>query len=186
MPERQGKRPGSIRTGPAPVSGLGRALDARKEGVDMDRLKLTIMEVKEPQKIGDKGAEKLCFQGKDPEGKVFLYCTFTKALFEAIRGNQGKTIEADVEVVERDVNGNHYVDRKVSQLYVSGQPVSKPGRTFGGHSESPEARASIEAQCAYKGVIDLICGKIITGEHPLARAAIKWASARLVVNEGEK
>jgi hypothetical protein len=38
---------------------------------------------------------------------------------------------------------------------------------------------SIEIQVAYKGVIELLCNKVLDLSHPLSIAALKWATNRL-------
>jgi hypothetical protein len=39
--------------------------------------------------------------------------------------------------------------------------------------------SSIETQVAYKGVIELLCNKVLDLSHPLSIAALKWATNRL-------
>ena len=153
----------------------------------MARIKLAVTQVKEVQKIGDKGAEKLAFKAIDSEHKELFYFTFAKSLFLAIKDNVGKEIEADVETTNREVNGNTYTDRKVTQIYVRGEAVATKGQPpkqgFQVYRDSPEARASIESQVAFKGVIDLLVAHIITRDDPFAKAGIAWALGKFGVKE---
>ena len=152
----------------------------------MAKIKLAITQVKEVQKIGDKGAEKLAFKAKNFEGKELWYSTFRKSLFPAIKDNVGKEIEADVEITNREVDGNIYTDRKVTQLYVGGEAVAKgqPSKQgFQGYRDSPESRASIELQTAFKGVVELMVANIITRDEPLGKVAIAWALGKFGVKE---
>jgi len=150
----------------------------------MAKIKLAITRVKEVQKVGDKGAEKLAFKAKDFEGKELWYFTFVKSLFSAIKTNQ--EIEADVEITNREVYGNIFTDRKVTQLYVGGEAVAKgqPSKQgFQGYRDSPESRASIELQTAFKGVVELMVANIITRDEPLGKVAIAWALGKFGVKE---
>ena len=117
------------------------------KGTD-SRLKLTITEVKERQSVGDKGAVKLGFFATEGDGKALSYFTFSTRLFETIEGGKGKEIDCDVNVStrewERDGDIQHFTDRKVTQIYVDGQPVGGQKRQW--NQDSPETRASIEAQ----------------------------------------
>jgi len=153
----------------------------------MAKIKLAITQVKEVQKIGDKGAEKLAFKAKNLEGKELWYFTFRKSLFPAIKNNVGKEIEGDVETTIREVDGTTYTDHKVTQIYVGGEAVATKGQPpkqgFQVYRDSPEARASIESQVAFKGVIDLLVAKIITKDDPFAKAGIAWALGKLGVKE---
>ena len=138
----------------------------------MAKIKLAITQVKEVQKIGDKGAEKLAFKAKNFEGKELWYSTFRKSLFPAIKDNVGKEIEADVEITNREVDGNIYTDRKVTQLYVGGEAVAKgqPSKQgFQGYRDSPESRASIELQVCLK------CACEIAKENDTIETIISYA-----------
>ena len=150
----------------------------------MAKIKLAITQVKEVQKIGDKGAEKLAFKAKNFEGKELWYSTFRKSLFSAIKTNQ--EIEADVTIESKEVDGNIYTDRKVTQIYEGGEAVAKgqPSKQgFQGYRDSPESRASIELQTAFKGVVELMVANIITRDEPLGKVAIAWALGKFGVKE---
>jgi len=95
-----------------------------------ERKNLTIIQVKEIQKVGDKQLPKLSFTAKDGD-KELSYFTFRPTLFDLIK--EGQTISADVET---EVKGE-YTNRKVVQIYVDGQPVAvKRGEGYRG--KSPE------------------------------------------------
>ena len=151
----------------------------------MPKIKLTITQVKEVQKIGDKGAEKLAFKAKNIEGKELWYSTFRKSLFPAIKDNVGQEIGADVETTIREVEGTTYTDHKVTEVYIAKEAVGTkeqpPKQGFQVYRDSPEARASIESQVAFKGVIDLLVANIITKDDPLAKAGIAWALGKFGV-----
>lgn len=146
----------------------------------MERKHLAIIEVRDPKEIKP-GLSKLCFTATNGDKQALWYFTFNRDLFASLQAGQGKDIEADVDVAEpRTVNGQTYIDRKITQVYIDGQPVAKPApRRPRSAGESPEARASIEAQCAYKGVVDMICAGIMKGDNPLAKLACKWATQKL-------
>lgn len=121
----------------------------KDKGTD-SRLKLTITEVGARQSVGDKGAVKLLFYARATEAaKALPYFTFSSRLFETIEGGKGKEIDCDVNVSQRtwDRDGDIqiFTDRKVTQIYVDGQPLG--GKRFGGgYQDSPEKMASIENQ----------------------------------------
>jgi hypothetical protein len=132
-----------------------------EKGTDK-RLKLTITEVKDRQPVGEKGAVKLAFKAKEgEEGKELPYFTFSTRLFETIE--KGGEIDCDVNISKREWTTDDgepmtFTDRKVTQIYIDGQPV---GGRRGGYGDSPETRASIEAQKRADIIAQLwIAGKI--------------------------
>ncbi len=127
------------------------------------KLALTITSLGEVKKIGDKGAEKFSFKAKGADGKELWYFSFRASLFEALRANTN--IEVDLETTTREVDGNTYTDRKVTQIYVDGKPVAEDKQgSFGGgrpwqpQGKSPEERRSIERQKS----LDLACQRSLT------------------------
>lgn len=146
-----------------------------------ERIKLIVTEAKEPQEVGSKGAKKLTFKGKSPDGTILSYFTFKTSLFEYIKKNA--ELDAEVEVKSREVDGNTYVDRQVQQLFVNGQPVGSVKGEFkpGGYSRqsNPEERASIESQVAIKAITELLVGKVIALKDPLGEALTAWCTARV-------
>ena len=94
---------------------------------------------------------------------------------------EGDTVEAEIQV---DGKYNNITALKVVQHDAAPAPTRANGN--GNHCESPDARASIETQTAYKGVIDLLANKVIPVDHPLARNALKWAWDRLPKAEAIK
>ena len=103
-----------------------------------ERKTLTITQVNEVQKVGDKQIPKLSFKAKDGD-KELLYFTFKSSLFESIK--EGQTISADIETEER----GEYTNRKVVQIYVDGQPIMSKGggRTYGKSPEELEQTARL-------------------------------------------
>lgn len=142
-----------------------------------EKVKLTILQVKDVQKVGEKQREKLSFQARDAEGKELWYFTFRTTLFDAIRNGKDKEIEVDVEVKSREYDGTTYWDRNVSQVYdAEGKPIapveSKGQGSRQWYGKSPEEIATIEAQVAAK----------IEGEKEIAAAEIverSWIAGKL-------
>ena len=156
------------------------------------KIKLQIKEVAEPKAVGTKGAQKLTFKATAPDGKDYSYQTFTTKLFEYIK--TGAAIEADVDTSSHEYDGNTYTDRKVMQIYVNGQPVAEArqggGKSYNKSSLTPEQwaekdrieRASIEAQVAFKGIVELIKeGNAwkVAGFEDLVHKAFTWANEKL-------
>jgi len=108
---------------------------AETKTAETKRIKLKVIEVKDRQPIGDKGAIKLAFKAKADDEEHWYY-TFRSSLFETIEEGQGETLEADVEIKETEQWGTQ---RDVKQIYVEGQPVG--GKKQGGwqpRGKSPE------------------------------------------------
>ena len=148
------------------------------------RQKLTISHVGEPQAVGDKGAQKVTLKAKGEDGKELQYYTFSKSLVPFLK--IGETVEALVTVSQREVGDAIYTDRKITEIYIDGQPVSskgqggKPGfQPYQQRIGDPAERASIEAQVAVKAVTELLVAKVVDLNHPWAKAAVEWAIARL-------
>jgi len=123
-----------------------------------ERKSLTITQVEEIKKVGDKQIPKLSFTIKGQEEK-HSYFTFRPSLFEAIK--EGQTISADIET---EIRGE-YTNHKVVQIYVDGQPVSSKGtgRSYGKSPEELEqtARLMILAYAKDLAVADKILLKDI-------------------------
>ena len=148
----------------------------------MAREKLTILEVKEPQKVGDKGAQMVKFRARGADGKELWYTTFRQSLFDSIK--VGIELEVDVETETRTHNGTEYTDRRVSQLYVDGQPVAvkgaggRPPFGFNGR-KSPEEIASIEQQVAAKLVAELWIADKLEQDSKEVKALRGWLLKQL-------
>lgn len=100
-----------------------------------ERMKLKVTEVGEVKSVGDKGAKKLPFKATNAENKEYWYFSFRTSVFDTIK--KDAELDAEVEVTTREYNDNTYVDRKVTQIYVDGQPVG--GQKQGGwRGKSPE------------------------------------------------
>ena len=97
----------------------------------------------------------------------------------------GKNIDIEWEESPGKLyQGNPTTKRKVTQLYVDGKPIVEAkafaGNPFGGgYKDSPETRASIEAQTAANDVVSLLVAKVITLDHSLAQKAIAWLDSKL-------
>ncbi|MAH46899.1 hypothetical protein CMI37_13800 [Candidatus Pacearchaeota archaeon] len=145
----------------------------------MAKIKLQIKTAKDPETFGTSGARKVEFFALNEGGETLEYKTFKPALFDAIKENEGKgTIEVDMEVKTR----GEYTDRVVSQVYVGGSPVGTRqggGSGYRGGGKSPEEVASIEAQVAFKGVVDLIGNDHLDSDSELGKKALNWADKKL-------
>jgi len=145
------------------------------KGTD-SRLKLTITEVKERQPVGDKGAVKLTFMATEGESdKALSYFTFSSRLFETIE--KGGAIDCDVNISTRNWTGDDgnvmtFTDRKVTQIYIDGQPVG--GKRFGGYGDSPEKIASIEAQSRAKIISELWIAGVIDKDSAEVKKLRAW------------
>ena len=84
----------------------------------------------------------------------------------------GDTVEADIQVVGRYNN-------IVSVTAIQHDSDSKLIPTSDVDEGSTTATSIAEAQTAFKGAVDLMATRIINSEHPLARAAVRWAVAKL-------
>jgi len=126
-----------------------------------ERKTLTITQVEEVKKVGDKQIPKLSFKAKDGD-KELSYFTFKSSLFELIK--VGQTINAEVETSTREWEGNEYTDRRVVQVYVDGQPVNVKGGYRGKSPEELEqtARLMILAYAKDLAVAQLIPVENIT------------------------
>ena len=121
-----------------------------------ERKNLIVTEVKPIQRVGDKQIPKLSFKAKDGD-KEFQYFTFRTSLFEAIK--KGQTINADVEVSTKEWEGQEYIDRRVVQIYVDGQPIGSQKQGYRG--KSPEELELSARAYALSYAKDLCVGKII-------------------------
>ena len=122
-----------------------------------ERKNLTITQVKEIQKVGDKQIPKLSFMAKDGD-KELSYFTFKTSFFELIK--EGQTINADVETSTREYDGNTYTDRRIVQIYVDGQPViGKGGGLYRG--KSPEELELSAKSYALSYAKDLAVAQVI-------------------------
>jgi len=144
------------------------------------RLKLEITEVSEPKDIGkERTWMMLEFKAKlEDADKAHTYKAFNEKFFEHIK--KGETIDCDINITtntsERDGEPITFTNRKVTQIYIDGQPVNVRQSGGGRWQDNPETRASIETQTAVKAMIGLY------GQNPAeialpprARAIIKKA-----------
>lgn len=152
-----------------------------------ERMQLTITHVDEVKAVGTQGAQKLGFKAKTPDGKEIPFFSFRKSLFDIIKGNIGKAIDADVEITSKEVEGNTYTDRKVNEIFVDGKPVAGESKGQGQgrpwQGKTPEQiekeRHSIESQQAIIAVTALL-----TAGKPVPEATVakyfRWIDSRLV------
>ena len=145
----------------------------------MTREQLKIIEVKDIQKVGEKGAELLKFKAQGPDGKELWFQTFRKSLFDAIKA--GVSIDADIEVKTEERNGTEYTNRQVSQIYRGGQPVAVKGQFQGyrNSGKSPEEIASIEQQVAVKALTELMVAGKIPIDSDEGALMLAWCRVRL-------
>lgn len=144
------------------------------------RMDILISSMAGEKKVGN--TTKVTFNGI-VDGVNLKYDTFNPNLAKTIRENEGKTLPMDVEISEHIWSGVTYTDRVIQQIYVDGQPIQQRGAVSqrsasGGYREdSPETRASIEAQTAYNGVVQMMVAKVAPKE--LENTAILWATSKL-------
>lgn len=143
----------------------------------IERKILTITQLKEVERVGERQIEKLSFKAKAEADKELWYFTFRTSLFDVIK--EGATINADVEISSREYEGNTYTDRRVVQIYVDGQPLGAKGRGSSWGGKSPQEIASIESQVAAKLIIELRIAGIIEDEHDLYKQVLGWCSGKL-------
>ena len=125
-----------------------------------ERKTLTIKEVKEIERVGSNQIPKLSFKAKDGD-KEYWYQTFRSSLFEVIK--VGQTISADVEIKTREWDGQEYTDRRITQIYIDGQPVGGKKSQYRG--KSPEELELSARAYALAYAKDMAVGGIIkTGE----------------------
>lgn len=138
---------------------------------DSGRKKLTIVKVFEPRQVqGQKGPfEVLEFtatgEGTTESGK---YSVSSKAMIEQIK--VAAMIDCDVVVKasdKLDPDGNPYQNRKVTQIYIDGEPVKQPFSKVG--YQRFDNTPSIEAQTAIKEIGECWrAGKLNDKEHLVA------------------
>jgi hypothetical protein len=109
-----------------------------------ERKTLTITQIEEVKKVGDKQIPKLSFKAKDGD-KELTYFTFKTSLFELIK--QSQIINADIETSTREWEGQTYTDRRIVQIYVDGQPVSQKGQQSYRGKSPEELEQSARSQC---------------------------------------
>jgi hypothetical protein len=96
-----------------------------------ERKILTITQVEEVKKVGDRQIPKLSFRAREGDNELAaIYFTFRPNLFEAIK--EGQIIIADVETEQK----GEYTNRKVTQIYAKGQPIAVKRGEYRG--KSPE------------------------------------------------
>lgn len=110
----------------------------------VERIKLTVTEVGEPKEVGDRKIPKLTFKAKNSEGQELTYFTFFRALFPHIIS--GAEIEAQIETTTRQHETGTYIDRKVVQLYVGGEPVINAGKGQQGGGWRGKSDAELEIE----------------------------------------
>jgi len=113
-----------------------------------DRLKLKITEVKEPRAVGS--AEVLDFFAViGDDTKTARYGVWSKSLYEYIKKDVVIDCEVEVKTSEKkDPDGNPYVTRKVTQIFVDGKPVKTPtksseGKWRGRNEDRTDARTAV-------------------------------------------
>ena len=146
------------------------------------RTKLTISEVKDIQKVGQKQIPKLSFKANNE-----WYFTFSTRLFEFIK--QGQTIDCDVRVREREWEGNTYTDRQVIQIYDErGQGVVGGGKSgYGGKSPEQirEERISIEGQSALYELGTAIREGLVPVEDEIVKVYLSLLKKKVLTYAGQ-
>ena len=142
-----------------------------------ERKVIKVANVATPRKVG-KG-EVLPFKCEDGE----VYEAWAKPIKELVK--IGAELDADIVHTENEKDGQVYKHHKVDQVYVDGQPVKKAfsgGWGNKGGAADPVERASIEAQTAYNGIIQLrVHDKLEETDKRLLKA-LEWAETKLDEN----
>jgi hypothetical protein len=148
----------------------------RDKGIDK-RLTLTITNLLPPKDIGkDHPLVKYSFLATG-EDKEYQYQTFSKTFGEYLEGlGPGRTLDCDVNVSTREVQGNTYTDRMVRQIYIDGAPLKtrRPGA-----GASPEQIASEEERTAFRGFVRLMAEGVIKKDDLDGQAVMEWGRKRL-------
>ena len=146
-----------------------------------ERNKLLVMTIFEPKPVGEKGAIKYSCKVKAGD-KEFILQTFAKRFGDYFK--PGDTIDAEYSVTTRE-NPNDpehpWIDRKVSQIYVDGKAV-EGDKSRGGWrpaEDSPEKRASIEAQSAVQAIVQLRVADKLKDDSPVYITALNWCTGKL-------
>ena len=129
--------------------------------------KVTVISV-EPMRQLTRGSV-LEFRGRDEAGQVLKYSVFSPALQAMIKPEEELTLE--IVTSSRETPQGTFVNHKV--VSVNGQQTGiRPA--FGGRTDSPETRASIEAMKAADIISQLRMHGELTDESALYRAALAW------------
>jgi len=146
------------------------------------RLKLEITEVSEPKDIGkERPWMMLEFKAKlEGEEKSHTYKAFNEKFFEHIK--KGETVDCDINITSKTVEGKDgphtYTNRKVTQIYVDGQPVnikqSGGYRGGGNYQADPAKLASEELRSRMHAIKDCWIGKVLMDDDPEVTLFRKW------------
>ena len=130
--------------------------------------KIIVKEVRGPLGKG----EKKFYAVVDEKGAEFT--TFDTKIAQVTPGS--------VLEIEPKVEGK-YVNISEWKVLEEGKPSVALSNGKPSYSKTPEQfdaeRRSIEAQVAFKGIVELLKGTVIDKEHELAKAAFDWATVRL-------
>jgi len=137
------------------------------------RQKLTVEKAREPKSFGDRGGQKLEFTCSD--GKKWV--TFKKSLFQYII--DGAEIDADTETKERPHENGVYIDHIVQEIYIDGKAVGGQAKQRYQDGDSPEKRASIEAQQAADFTTQLWIADKLDADSEEVKGLRLWLLARL-------
>ena len=146
---------------------------AEDKVISKTRKKIKILHIAEKiEKFGQYG-QKLKFTSEDG----VQYETTRKGLFDEIKA--GVEIDADTEIHKVIYEGGGFVKSVVTELYdKDGKPIT-PDKTPSYQGGRKSSDASIEAQVAFKGAVELMVHGVILGTDPLFQKAKEWAARRL-------
>jgi len=142
------------------------------------RAKIKVISVGEKPKEFEGGGSVLHFKAQE-EGatNALTFETWVAQLFPTIQESVGKVLEVDVKAVQK----GEYINNRVGQIYVNGEPVNKRGAGgFNqGGGDSPEKRASIEAQTSAILIKDLWVGEKLPDDDDLVYTLKTWLSRKI-------
>ena len=142
------------------------------------RAKIKVLSVGEPKSF-EGGGTVLHFKAQE-EGvtNALTFETWVTELFETIKASVDKVIEVDVKEVPSK-NGE-FVNNRVGQVYINGQGVKqRGGGGYKGDGDSPEKRASIEAQTSAIIIKDLWVGDKIPDDDDLVYKLKAYLSRKI-------
>lgn len=139
-----------------------------------ERKKLRVVSVNEIQKKGEH-LEILSFKCDDN----LVYQTTKRHLFPHIKADTEIDADTESQIITFD-DGGQMAKWVVTEIYQDGKPVAQPeSRGKGRYGAGGSSDASIEAQVAFKGMIELIIAGKIGDNSKEFKATIEWAMSRL-------
>jgi len=117
------------------------------------------------------------FKAKNGDGNSVTYKTLSTSIGELVKPNL--KCEIEFEISERSHEGNTYIDRNVSQMWIDGKPVRDTEKKgWQPRGADPENRASIEKQVIWKGYVEALIAEKHLPED-IEHVILSWARQAL-------